>query len=169
MQPGNGQFGSGGQFRPDTGQGFVNQNGGAYQTPTPTPPTFTNPQPANPKPPSTITIGQAHGSAGAGYFWVAPGGTAYIFDLDAQKFYVKTVDEVGRPYPLETYEYTKVIEEPPRPIDSSSFVSKEEFGTLQQNVSDMTEALSLMMEKIDNLSNRKPQQQRKEKRNEQSV
>ena len=139
---------------------YGNQNGGGMPR-TPAPPPSTNP-----KPPSAITIGQAHGSAGAGYFWVAPGGTAYIFDLDAPRFYVKTVDEVGRPYPLETYEYEKVIEEPPRQLDSSSFVSKDEFETLQQNVSDMTETLALMMEKIDGLNNKKAQQSRKEKRNE---
>ena len=150
-----------GQYQQNYDRGYNNQNGVRnYQIPTPIPPT--------PKPPSAITIGQAHGSAGAGYFWVAPGGTAYIFDLDAQKFYVKTVDEVGRPYPLETYEYEKVVEEPPRPIDSSSFVSKDEFETLQQNVSTMTETLNLMMEKIDSMNNRKSQP-RKEKRNEQSV
>lgn len=164
MLPDNRQPGQQGPYPPNAG----NQNG-VYQTPTPPPPTFTNQPSANQKPPSAITIGQAHGSAGAGYFWVPPGGTAYIFDLDANKFYVKTVDEVGRPYPLETYEYEKIVEEPPRPIDSSSFVSKEEFSTLQQNVSDMTDTLALMMQKIDGLNNRKQQQPRKEKRNEQSV
>ena len=150
-----------GQVQQNYGPGYNNQNGVRnYQTPPLESPA--------PKPPSAITIGQAHGSAGAGYFWVAPGGTAYIFDLDAQKFYVKTVDEVGRPYPLETYKYEKVVEEPPRPIDSSSFVSKDEFETLQQNVSTMTDTLALMMEKIDSINNRKSQP-RKEKRNEQSV
>lgn len=149
------------------GQPFGGNQNGGFQPQSPGSQPMYPTQPPS-KSPSSITIGQAHGAAGAGYFWVAPGGTAYIFDLDAQRFYIKSVDEFGRSYPLETYEYKKVIEEPPTIIDSSSFVSKEEFGTLQKNVTDMTQTLQAMMEKLDNMNNRKPQQ-RKEKRNEQSV
>ena len=97
---------------------------------------------------------------------MAPGGMAYIFDLDAPRFYIKKVDEFGRPYPLETYDYNRVIEEPPAQIDSSAFASKEEVSAIQKDVTDITETLRLMMSKIDNM-NKKPQ--RKEKRNEQSV
>lgn len=160
------------------GQPFAGNQNGGFQTPNTVPgpqpvygsQTNSYPPPGTnaPKPPSTVTIGQAHGAAGAGYFWVAPGSMAYIFDLDAPKFYVKRVDEVGRPYPLETCEYHKVIEEPPAQIDSSAFASKEEVSAIQKDVSDITETLRLMMSKIDNM-NKKPQQQRKEKRNEQSV
>lgn len=151
-----------------------NQPGSIYQPTVPSTPRIPGnqngpniPGSYQPKPdfPASLSIGQVHGSAGAGYYWVAPGGTAYLFDLDAPRFYIKRVDEVGRPYPLETCEYTRVVEEPPV-SDTANFASKEDVQTLQNNINDINTALQLVMTKLDGLNkqNRKPP--RKEKNDE---
>lgn len=107
-------------------------------------------------------IGMVHGAAGAGFYWVAPATQAYLFDLDSPKFFIKTVDEYGRPYPLETYGYEKEEDDPSQltnQISESNFASKDDLESIQNEISKINDTMNTLMSKLD----RKP---KKEKRNE---
>jgi hypothetical protein len=63
---------------------------------------------------------------------VAPGQTVFIMDTDNPVLYIKTVDQTGRPLPLEVYDLHKRVEKPQaaNPIDMSEYVKASELKEL---------------------------------------
>lgn len=65
------------------------------------------------------------GEAGANAAPVAPGCVGVFFDSTRQVFYVKSVDQTGKPNALETYDYSRHEDKPVIP-DMSGYVTKNE-------------------------------------------
>lgn len=58
---------------------------------------------------------------------VSQGQTVYLFDVNNGVFYAKTVNRNGLPQPIETFKFSKMVEEPKEEIQEIEYVSKEEF------------------------------------------
>lgn len=69
------------------------------------------------------------GEAGAKAFQLPPGCTfATLWDTEAQIFYIKRIDQNGRPFPLEAYDYTPHVDPASQPIDLSKYVTTEQLS-----------------------------------------
>lgn len=78
------------------------------------------------------------GEAGAKAFAVAPGNTAWLMDSESQTFYIKSVDAMGVPQPLRSFEYNEkthpvtMTNEP-----SADYVTRSEFEELKKLIDDL--------------------------------
>lgn len=66
------------------------------------------------------------GEAGANAWYVGPGQVAVLFDSTRQVFYIKSCDQMGKPQPLEIYDYSKHKDPTPAQHDLSNYVTKDE-------------------------------------------
>ena len=68
---------------------------------------------------------------------VAPGGSVLLMDSEESRFYIKSADASGMPMPLRSFTYTEEVatQEHPNPeIDTSVFVTKEEFEAFKDSI-----------------------------------
>lgn len=80
---------------------------------------------------SMPSLGFVHGRQGADAFYMLPNSTAYLFDLDAQRFFVKRTDPYGVPLQLVECPYTSVdAQNAPANVgkgNTQEYVTKAEF------------------------------------------
>lgn len=85
----------------------------------------------------TSNVFFVHGREGALKYPVGPGYTAYLFDLDDQKFYIKTNGE-----PLRECEYTEIIPVEPQAPDLSNFATKDDLAALTAEIRKLSESIN---------------------------
>lgn len=78
----------------------------------------------------TNDMAWCQGEAGAKSFPVAPGHTLPIFDSEANTFYVKSVDIMGRPLPLRIYDYVERDTTPKS--DDKNYIEKDLWDSLNR-------------------------------------
>lgn len=66
-------------------------------------------------------------------YLVAANGFVRLWDSSTNRFYEKSADYSGRPYPMKIYEYKEVTGQP-MPATESDFVCKDEFEEFRNKV-----------------------------------
>lgn len=89
------------------------------------------------------------GESGANMYPVAMGNTVLLIDFNAGKFWLKS-NEGGIPSPLRTFNFKEEI---PKIQNDSNSVSREEFNTLAQSVSTMSDNLSKLITELGGSAN----------------
>lgn len=92
------------------------------------------------------------GIEGAKAYLLAPGRTLPLWDSEEQCIYIKSTSPAGIPQPLTILDYTirapkEEIEETLPQIDTSRFVSKEEFDELKEMISDLKDSIATAQKK----------------------
>lgn len=92
------------------------------------------------------------GIEGAKAYLLAPGRTLPLWDSEEQCIYIKSTSPTGIPQPLTILDYTirqpkEEIEETIPQIDTSQFVTKEEFDELKGMISDLKDRVSAASQK----------------------
>jgi len=100
----------------------------------------------------TNDMAWCQGEAGAKSFPVAPGHTLPIFDSEANTFYVKSVDIMGRPLPLRIYDYMERDTTPKS--DDKNYIEKDLWDS---TITAFNEKLDTLLE----LMNKKPEPEKK--------
>lgn len=67
-------------------------------------------------------------------YLVASNGFVRLWDSSCNKFYEKSADYSGRPYPMKVYEYKEVTGQ--IPTENNDFVSKDEFTEFKNKVNE---------------------------------
>lgn len=85
------------------------------------------------------------GVEGAKAHFVPSGATVMLMDSESDRFYLKSSDMSGMPLPLRIFEYKEITQNdsvPPAPqtVDTSDFVTHEEFDELRRSVDALTAA-----------------------------
>lgn len=86
--------------------------------------------------PAPNTFQWVQGEAGAEAFLVAPNQSVILMDSNAPVIYFKSADASGRYLPMKTYDLVeritpvKPVPEQAQPIDTGSFVKRDEIGEL---------------------------------------
>lgn len=114
-------------------------------------PTVPQTQQAN----NTRSMTWVQGLEGAKAYLLAPGITMPLWDSENQCIYIKASDQNGIPRPLTILDYTIRQPEPetnPQQIDTSQFVSKEEFSELRDMISDLKDSLAAQQARPNNYS-----------------
>jgi hypothetical protein len=85
----------------------------------------------NPPVPNMSGAVWVQGEAAAKSYPVAPNNNVILMDSEAPKFYVKSADPSGMPFPLRVFEYKEVNEASvAQTQDMSKFVTKEELENI---------------------------------------
>ena len=77
------------------------------------------------------------GTSGGNAYPLQSGKSAVLFDTEAKRFFIKTVDTSGMPQPLRVFNYTEETEDDKNEtpaIDTSMFVTREEFEKFVSSV-----------------------------------
>lgn len=89
------------------------------------------------------------GEVGAIAYWVAPGCTVVLWDIERPVFYIKSVNMNNVPLPMQTYNYSEYIKNSAPPVnnvDTTNLVTREELNPiisrLQQLESTITQPLT---------------------------
>lgn len=85
------------------------------------------------------------GIEGAKAFLTAPGMTIPLWDSENQSIYIKSSDPNGIPRPLTILDYTirQISEDAEKPqVDTSQFVTKDEFNELKDMISDLKDSIA---------------------------
>lgn len=90
------------------------------------------------------------GESGAKAYPVSPGNSIALFDSEAERFFIKSVDISGMPQPLREFTYKEVIRKTEQPVENGKYVTKEDFEDFQEAIICKVDE---MMEKY--LSNKK--------------
>lgn len=82
------------------------------------------------------------GVEGAKAHFVPSGATVMLMDSESERFYLKSSDMSGMPLPLRIFEYKEITQSssvpPTQTVDTSEFVTHEEFDELRRNVEALT-------------------------------
>lgn len=82
------------------------------------------------------------GMEGAKAHFVPAGVTVMLMDSEGDRFYLKSSDMSGMPLPLRVFEYKEVTQNGAQPhiatVDTSAFVTHEEFDELRKSVDALT-------------------------------
>lgn len=82
------------------------------------------------------------GMEGAKAHFVPSGATVMLMDSEGDRFYLKSSDMSGMPLPLRVFEYKEVTQSgavpPVAAVDTSAFVTHEEFDELRRSVDALT-------------------------------
>lgn len=93
------------------------------------------------------------GEAGANAYPVAPGKTAWMMDSESNKFYIKTVDQNGRPMPLDRYIFTKEMESRQQSQNNDAYVLRTEvdeiINRMRRQIEDLTRRIESISPKED--------------------
>lgn len=73
---------------------------------------------------------------------VAAGNTAVLMDFTAMKFWLKTTDVYGRPLPVESYQFSPIINQNQQQ-NQNEYVKKEDFDTLVNTVLNLCKELGV--------------------------
>lgn len=87
-------------------------------------------------PPQSTGIQWVQGEIGARAFPVSPGASVLLMDSDENRFFIKSADASGMPLPLRMFSYTEEVatqSHENKPIDTSNFVTREEFEQWKSN------------------------------------
>ena len=80
---------------------------------------------------SMPSLGFVHGRQGADMFILLPSSTAYLFDLDTKKFYIKRTDQFGMALPLVECPYTiqdaQNSSQTPQQTNTQDYITRAEF------------------------------------------
>ena len=97
-----------------------------------------------------ITAAWVPSQEAAEKFIVEPNRTAFLVNMNENVFYIKKTDNLGRPLPLQPYEYRSLT--PPVPaaekIDTSAFVSRADFDAFTNRFDDLEEKISRIFENL---------------------
>lgn len=88
-------------------------------------------------------VAWVQGEQGARSHPLPPNSAAFLLDSnpDAHSFYIKTTDQSGMPLPLRAFDYQERVNiEPSEKIDTSSFVTKEDFDLRINELKELIEA-----------------------------
>ena len=111
-----------------------------YNNPFPVIQSYTQPQPAQPvpqyQPPSDNGIIWVQGESGAKAFPVQNGKSVVLFDSESERFFIKSTDVSGMPQPLRIFNYSETNETETKQvhIDTSQFVTRDEFDELMEKI-----------------------------------
>lgn len=111
----------------------------------PFPATYQNPYQVQPiqQPQNSSSIIWVQGEAGAKAYPVAPSNSVLLMDSEDECFYIKSTDASGIPMPLRTFSYTERKEKVHTPqevsnsIDTSNFITRDEFNELKKTIESM--------------------------------
>lgn len=109
----------------------------------PFPATYQNPYQAQPiqQSQNSSSIIWVQGEAGAKAYPVAPSNSVLLMDSETECFYIKSTDASGIPMPLRAFTYTErkesVPNEPTNSIDTSNFITRDEFDELKRTIESM--------------------------------
>ena len=110
----------------------------------PYPATYNNPyQPYTPpvqyQQPDTSII-WVQGESGAKAYPVQNGKSVVLFDSESEHFFIKTADASGMPQPLRIFSYSETNENEIKSpaIDTSNFVTREEFEEAIEKIKNRT-------------------------------
>lgn len=91
-----------------------------------------------------------NGEAGANAYPVASGNTVMLMDFNSNKFWLKTTNVNGIPQPLRSFNFKEEIQE----IQNGSIgVTRDEFNTLSQNVTSLTESVNKLLKDLGGSAN----------------
>ena len=79
-----------------------------------------------------------HGEAEAKAYPVPAGSSALLMDMNAEMFYIKSVDASGMPQPLRVYEYTEVVTAPDPQVDMGNYATKEDIAAINRRLDGLT-------------------------------
>ncbi|MBR3117716.1 MAG: hypothetical protein IKF29_00600 [Oceanobacillus sp.] len=79
--------------------------------------------------------GFVNGEKEANLYPVAPGKSAFLMDMNASVFYIKSVDQSGMPMPLRMFDYTEhKSETKPGETVVGNYASKDEFESFKNEI-----------------------------------
>lgn len=91
------------------------------------------------------------GKVGAKAYPVAPNNSVMLMDPEEPRFYIKSTDASGMPMPLRIFSYTEEVESQQShdsaPIDTSKFITREEFEELEQRMMNRQQKVDFKKEK----------------------
>lgn len=97
-----------------------------------------------------ITAAWVPSQEAAEKFYVEPNRTAILINMNENVFYIKKADNLGKPLPLQPYEYKSLIPPVPVPekIDISAFVSRADFKAFESRFDDLEEKISRIFDNV---------------------
>lgn len=100
-------------------------------------PAYSQPQPIQPipqyqPPQSDNGIIWVQGESGAKAYPIQNGKSVVLFDSETERFFIKATDASGMPQPLRIFKYSETDEneEKSSKIDTSQFITRDEFDEL---------------------------------------
>jgi len=105
---------------------------------------YQQPAPAQTTTSSFYTV-LVNGEAGANAYPVASGNTVMLMDFNSNKFWLKTTNTNGIPQPLRSFNFKEEIQEIQ---NGTPGVTRDEFNTLSQNVSSLTESVNKLLKDL---------------------
>lgn len=114
-------------------------------------PNYSPPQPDN----GMIWV---QGESGAKAYPVQSGKSVVLFDSETERFFIKTTDASGIPQPLRIFSYSETNEiEPKEPkIDTSNFITREEFNEAINSIKNRQQQQQNNRDRKDGNKNGKP-------------
>lgn len=79
-----------------------------------------------------------HGENEAKAFPVPAGTSALLMDMNAEMFYIKSVDASGMPQPLRIFEYTEVMTAQEAPADMGNYATKDDIAAINRRLDHLT-------------------------------
>lgn len=86
-----------------------------------------------------------NGEAGAAAYPVASGNTVMLMDFDSNKFWLKSTNVNGIPQQLRSFSFKEEIQEIQ---NGSNSVTRDEFVTLSNNVSVLSESVNKLIREL---------------------
>lgn len=139
-----GNYVSGGAYQPQMMAPQNTQTGQYYQMPnqqpvvTPIPTVQAQPY-QQPQPSTNNGFVWVQGEAGAKAYPVGSGNTVLLMDSENPVLYIKSTDNSGRPFPMETYDLVKRENSPggnfeKQSVDLSAYVKKTEINEMLESM-----------------------------------
>ncbi len=85
------------------------------------------------------------GEVGAIAYWVAPGCTVVLWDVERPVFYIKSVNLNNVPLPMQTFNYSEHIKNPAPPInnvDTTNLVTREELNVIANRLQQLESTIA---------------------------
>lgn len=85
------------------------------------------------------------GEVGAIAYWVAPGSTVVLWDVERPVFYIKTVNLNNVPLPMQTFDYSEHIKNPVpiiNNVDTTNLVTREELNVIANRLKQLESTIS---------------------------
>lgn len=87
-----------------------------------------------------------NGDAGANAYPVASGNAVLLMDFNSNKFWLKSTNANGIPQPLRCFDFKEEVQEIQN--GSRNGVTRDEFTTLSNNVSSLTESVNKLLKDL---------------------
>jgi len=109
----------------------------------------------NPQPDTSIIWVQ--GESGAKAYPVQNGKSVVLFDSESEHFFIKTADASGMPQPLRIFSYSETNENEMKapPVDTSQFITRDEFEEVISRLKKQTQQQNTYQRK-ETVKNGKP-------------